>query len=164
MQEKAQELRASGMSYRAIAGELGVSHPTIMMWCNPEYAAKKMGEKAERQKSEEGRRYFREYRRKNPQKKAYKRPSKEKMASDMALRRARKNRAMPPWLTADHKAQIEAVYAEAKELTRLTGIRHEVDHIHPINGKTVCGLHVPWNLQVLSKEENCRKNNKLTVK
>ena len=70
MKEKAQELRAGGMTYRAIARELGVSHPTIMMWCNPEYAAKKMSEKAERQKSEDGRRYFREYRRKNPQKKA----------------------------------------------------------------------------------------------
>ena len=68
----------------------------------------------------------------------------------LAKYRAVKLRATPPW--ADLKA-IEAIYAEAVA----KGLH--VDHIVPLQGRTVCGLHVPWNLQLLTKSENSRKNN-----
>lgn len=74
--------------------------------------------------------------------------------------RGRKN-AAPHWLTETQRKQCQAVYLRAERLTRETGIPHDVDHIYPIKGKTVCGLHVPWNLRAIPAEENRRKHNKM---
>lgn len=74
-------------------------------------------------------------------------------------RRAR--HATPKWLTEAHKAQIRAMYLAARKLTKDTGIKHVVDHIIPLRSEHVCGLHVPWNLQILTHKENCAKGNKL---
>lgn len=68
--------------------------------------------------------------------------------------------ASPPWLSQAQWDEMDAFYAEARRLTRETGVRHEVDHIHPIQGKTLCGLHVPWNLQVLTQAQNVSKSNR----
>lgn len=68
--------------------------------------------------------------------------------------------ATPVWLTKEHWAEMDAIYANARKLTRKTGVRHEVDHIVPLNGKLVSGLHVPWNLQVLTQSENVAKSNR----
>ena len=79
-----------------------------------------------------------------------------------ALRRTKAKRLrIPKWLTQEHWAEIKAFYVEARRLTEVTGIMHHVDHIHALRGKTLSGLHVPWNLQILPKEENLRKANKL---
>jgi len=69
-------------------------------------------------------------------------------------RRAREKRATPPW--ADLTA-IRAVYRQAEEMTKATGELHVVDHIVPLAGKLVCGLHVHWNMQVSHWKPNAVK-------
>ena len=79
----------------------------------------------------------------------------------VSLRRRRFRLATPKWLTAEHKMEIRLKYRLAIEMSRSTGIRHAVDHVIPLNGDGVCGLHVPWNLEVITQEENLKKYNKL---
>ena len=77
--------------------------------------------------------------------------------SSVAKRRAAKARATPKWASIE---LIEKIYAQAEMIERRTGIKQHVDHVIPLRGKTVCGLHVPANLQVISAKENIRKSNK----
>lgn len=65
-------------------------------------------------------------------------------------------RATPKWA---NKAAIRKLYEEAKIMTRATGLLHTVDHVIPLRGETVCGLHVEHNLQVILHEDNVRKGN-----
>lgn len=72
----------------------------------------------------------------------------------------RKDQRCPTWLTLDDHAQIQAFYVEAQRLTGITGVVHAVDHVVPLHGAHVSGLHVPWNLQVLTRAENSAKGNR----
>lgn len=77
-------------------------------------------------------------------------------------RRKRSQQATPSWLTAEHKKQIRDKYLLAIAMTKETGVPYVVDHMVPLHGETVCGLHVPWNLKVMTREENLAKSNKFT--
>ena len=79
----------------------------------------------------------------------------------VSLRRRRFRLATPKWLSAEQKMEIRLKYRLAIEMSRHTGVRHAVDHIVPLQGEEVCGLHVPWNLEVVTQEENLKKSNKL---
>ena len=83
--------------------------------------------------------------------------NKGKKAAHCAKRHAAKLRATPPWADL---AAIERVYALAAEMTRQTGELHHVDHIAPLQGDIVCGLHVAENLRVITALENIRKHNR----
>ena len=99
---------------------------------------------------------FAEYR------KQWKKDNPGKVNAKTARRRAARRNAMPKWLTKEQHQEITAFYDEAARLTRETGIPHEVDHVIPLQGKEVCGLHVPWNLQILTQSENRHKSRKVT--
>jgi 5-methylcytosine-specific restriction endonuclease McrA len=67
----------------------------------------------------------------------------------------------PKWLCVEHKSQIRLAYVFAHAWSNLTGVKHHVDHIVPLRGKTVSGLHVPWNLRIVSAAKNLEKGNRL---
>jgi hypothetical protein len=84
----------------------------------------------------------------------------DKVNATQAKRRASKLQATPKWLTTEQLIKIAEFYTIAKQLEQETGIKHHVDHIVPLQGINVCGLHVPWNLQVITAQENISKSNK----
>lgn len=85
--------------------------------------------------------------------KEYRRSRPGWAASWTAARYALKLKATPKWAS---KKAIRAIYAEAARLTKETGERHDVDHIVPLVGWTVCGLHVEYNLRILKHSEHVR--------
>lgn len=81
----------------------------------------------------------------------------DKLNARTAKRRAKKLDATPPWSDLN---KIVVLYEKAKWLESITGLKYHVDHIIPLQGKDVCGLHVWHNLQILEKSENIKKGNK----
>lgn len=75
-------------------------------------------------------------------------------------RKAAKLLRTPKW--ADYVA-IGKIYRACDRLTHTTGIQHQVDHIYPLQGDRVSGLHVAENLRVLTRSENARKSNSYDV-
>lgn len=87
----------------------------------------------------------------------YKRENRDKFSVLAAERNSRRRTATPVWVD---RATLLKFYQKARILTKLTGIKHEVDHIVPLQSALVCGLHVPCNLQVITKKENAEKSNR----
>tara|TARA_R110000796_G_C14470746_1_gene425541 strand:+ start:64 stop:1029 length:966 start_codon:yes stop_codon:yes gene_type:complete len=79
------------------------------------------------------------------------------MAMHCANYRAQKIKATPKWLTEEHYRQIAEIYATCPK-------DNDVDHVVPLQGKTICGLHVPWNLEYMEKLDNISKGNRLGKK
>lgn len=59
--------------------------------------------------------------------------------------------------------KIDSIYERARDLTDQTGVVHHVDHIIPMQGELVSGLHVETNLQILTQAANCSKGNTYKV-
>lgn len=93
--------------------------------------------------------------------KRYATKNKDKKAAAAALRRGIERKSTPVWLTKEHKEEIRDFFTISKMFTIYSGQIYHVDHIIPLNSKVVCGLNVPWNLQIITASENLRKANKL---
>lgn len=83
--------------------------------------------------------------------------NRARCTADYKMYQARKIRQSPQWLSDKLKREILALYELAHRLSDETGVPHHVDHIVPLRGSTAWGLHVPWNLQVITAQENLRK-------
>ncbi len=90
--------------------------------------------------------------------------NKTKANEFTARRAAALRQATPPWLTKDQRLEIAWFYETARDLQWLSEEPLCVDHIHAIRGDTFSGLHVPWNLQIISLAANSRKGNKLELR
>ncbi len=84
----------------------------------------------------------------------------DKQIAYNANRRAQIKQALPAWADID---KINEVYKQSVNISSETGTVHHVDHIIPLGGELVCGLHVYENLQVMVGVDNMSKNNKFTV-
>ena len=91
----------------------------------------------------------------------YKDRNVDLVRADASMRKRRHRDATPKWLTPAERLQMRNLYSQARSMTELMRERYVVDHVVPLRGEEVCGLHVPWNLRVITQEENLKKSNKL---
>ena len=119
--------------------------------------------------SEKGKEVHRVHRknsyRQNPEKyrsqsKYYRENNPDKRSHWQKAREARKKQACPKWLSDGQLSDIQDLYKLRDKLSKVFGVDYHVDHIVPLNGKDICGLHVPWNLQILESSLNLSKSNK----
>lgn len=94
-------------------------------------------------------------------KKKHKQNNPEYYNSLTSVRKRRHREATPKWISSEQKLAMRKTYLTAMQLTKITNERYVVDHIYPLISSVVCGLHVPWNLRVMTQEENLRKSNSL---
>jgi len=87
----------------------------------------------------------------------YREKRKSEKRYSKALYRSRLRKAMPTWTNAFF---IKEIYSLSRRRTAVTGRAWHVDHIVPLRGENVCGLHVPENLQIILKDENVAKANR----
>lgn len=92
--------------------------------------------------------------------KKWREENKGKKNADTAKRHAAKLQRIPKWLTADEKERTACYYQLAAMRTMESGHDWHVDHIVPMRGESVSGLHVPWNLRVIPAQENMSKGNR----
>lgn len=101
---------------------------------------------------EENKKYFVDYRQLN----------KAKINARTRKRQLSLMQRTPAWLDEVDFFEMECIYVYCGAI-RAIGLQYEVDHIVPLQGKTVSGLHVPSNLQVIHRTENRSKSNKMEI-
>lgn len=99
----------------------------------------------------------------NARSSAWQKANSGKWNAYIAKKRAKIKERMPKWLSIDHLIEIRHFYEDASRFSKINNEPYHVDHIVPLQGRNVSGLHVPWNLQILKGSENCSKSNKFEM-
>lgn len=108
--------------------------------------------------------YWKTYRKENEADiRSWRKKNSHYFAAHSAMRRASKQNATPAWLTADQHKNMSDQYWLAKDASSVSDTLYHVDHIVPLNNEHVCGLHVPWNLQILPADLNIAKYNSFAL-
>lgn len=94
------------------------------------------------------------------QKRDYRQANKGKINALVSARKKYIKQRTPKWVNTEEMWLIKEVYDLSTKRTKMTGFVWHVDHIIPLQGKTVSGLHVMANLQVIPGVDNIRKKNK----
>lgn len=94
---------------------------------------------------------------------AWKKSNPHKVAAWQQKRHAAEMQRTPPWLTDDDFWMLEQAYELAALRTKMFGFAWHVDHVIPLQGRRVSGLHTPYNVQVIPAVENMRKLNKFEI-
>jgi hypothetical protein len=115
--------------------------------------------------TEERKKYMVEYAENNREKirkiaSDWQKQNKGKVNANTAKRHSNKMQRKPKWLTKHDELHIRCLYQVAAMRTRESGQAWHVDHIIPLKGENVSGLHVPWNLRVIPAVDNLKKNNR----
>lgn len=145
-------IKARSAAYRA-ANKEKAKAAVARCFADPEKAAKYKVKRAEWYKTYApiARKRSRDWEKQNPEK-------VDTRAKSMMYKTS-KIRRKPSWLTENDLWMIKEAYQLAVLRTKVTGIKWHVDHIIPLRGKIVSGLHVPTNLRVITASENRQKSN-----
>lgn len=151
-QKNRERIKARVAKYRAENPEK-VKEAVQRCFADPEKAAKYKAKRAEWYKT------YAPIARERARKWKLENPDRDNGNFRSKLYKLTKIRRKPCWLTRDDLWLMKEAYALAKLRSKVTGIDWHVDHIIPLRGKTVSGLHVPTNLRVITAEENFCKGN-----
>lgn len=144
---------ANKQAYKDQARAWKAAHPDVMRELSRRYYAKNREQEQRRLAEWEQR----NQERRREAKKQWRIDNHAKLAAQCRARQARKLCATPKW--AD-RALIEVEYALAMWCSKVMGEPYHVDHIIPLQGELVCGLHVHNNLQVIPQVANLSKGNR----
>lgn len=118
-------------------------------WCKANRDKKRSNQKRYVENNKDKvREYKREWLRRNPE-----------ILAERSKAYRRKVNKRPAWQTKYVK-EFVAIRKKARSMSRETGIQHDVDHIIPLVNTKVCGLNVPWNLQIIPRSDNNAKSNR----
>jgi len=92
-------------------------------------------------------------------KKEYRENNKGKVNALSKMRKVNKINRTPKWTSELDVWMMKEIYELATLRTKLTGVKWHVDHIIPLQGELVSGLHTPFNMQVIPAIENIKKGN-----
>ena len=138
-----------------------------MAYKNPEDAAawKKAWALKNKEKVKEIRKAYRERNKERlaAEYKTWRLANKGKLNAKVQKRHAARLNRTPGWLTEEDLGKIESIYKEAQRLREETGEGWHVDHIIPLQGEKLSGLHVPDNLQVIRAKDNLSKHNRYEI-